>query len=236
VTSFKRARSDEQRAERRRVILDTAADMLTEMSSAELSLNELSRRACLAKSNVLRYVESREAVLLELLISEAAEWLADLAAELDSTIDPAQPITPRGDAVAAATANSLGRHPVLCDLIGQQAAVLERNLSVETAGRFKTAVLKLLGDYAAMVGKHLPEMAPAQAWRLGSITSMTVGALWLHTQPTPQMLAAFEANPRLSGFRVTFEDAVTDLLKVQISGLLARSAEAERLSRAAGRD
>ena len=41
--------------------------MLAEMPVAEVTLNELSRRAGLAKSNVLRYFESREAVLLELL-------------------------------------------------------------------------------------------------------------------------------------------------------------------------
>lgn len=36
--------------------------MLSEMPVAKLSLNELSRRIGLAKSNVLRYFESREAV------------------------------------------------------------------------------------------------------------------------------------------------------------------------------
>jgi len=65
VTTFQRARSDEQREMRRRSILDAAAAMLTEMPVAEVTLNGLSRRAGLAKSNVLRYFESREAVLLE---------------------------------------------------------------------------------------------------------------------------------------------------------------------------
>ena len=64
--TFQRARSEEQRAIRRQAILDTAAAMLDEMPVAEVSLNELSRRVGLAKSNVLRYFESREAVLLEL--------------------------------------------------------------------------------------------------------------------------------------------------------------------------
>ena len=66
---FQRARSEEQREARRRAILDAAAAMLTEMPLAQVTLNELSRRAGLAKSNVLRYFESREAVLLELLDS-----------------------------------------------------------------------------------------------------------------------------------------------------------------------
>src|SRR3954452_23803247 len=80
--TFQRARSAEQRAERRQTILATAAAMLTEMPVADLSLNELSRRVGLAKSNVLRYYESREAVLLELLVHELASWVADLSDEL----------------------------------------------------------------------------------------------------------------------------------------------------------
>ena len=77
---FQRARTEEQREHRRRVLLETAAAMLAEMPVATLSLNELSRRAGLAKSNVLRYFESREAILLELLDSEAAAWVSDLEA------------------------------------------------------------------------------------------------------------------------------------------------------------
>jgi AcrR family transcriptional regulator len=64
---FQRARSEAQREARRQAILGAAAAMLAEMPVAEVTLNELSRRAGLAKSNVLRYFESREAVLLELL-------------------------------------------------------------------------------------------------------------------------------------------------------------------------
>ncbi len=52
--------------------------MLTEMPVAKLSLNELSRRVALAKANVLRYFESREAVLLDLLDAEIRDWIAEL--------------------------------------------------------------------------------------------------------------------------------------------------------------
>src|SRR5436305_8694633 len=91
--TFQRARSAEQREERRRTILDTALKMLDEMPVAELTLNGLSRRVGLAKSNVLRYFESREAVLLELLDSAWREWLARLAAALTERTDGAAPVT-----------------------------------------------------------------------------------------------------------------------------------------------
>src|SRR5215470_2837235 len=86
ATTFQRARSDEQRAIRRQTILDTATAMLEEMPVAELSLNELSRRVGLAKSNVLRYFDSREAVLLELLESLTGEWLEHLSEALPSEV------------------------------------------------------------------------------------------------------------------------------------------------------
>ena len=101
--TFQRARSEEQREIRRRAILDTAAAMLDEMPVAEVSLNELSRRVGLAKSNVLRYFESREAVLLELLDDFLGSWLAELADELAAGID--------AHAVAGSPGGSAGRGP-----------------------------------------------------------------------------------------------------------------------------
>ena len=83
--------------------------MLAEMTVAEVTLNELSRRVGLAKSNVLRYFESREAVLLDLLGSEWQEWLAALAGELDDAVDPSAPVAARGDQLAAVLATSLDR-------------------------------------------------------------------------------------------------------------------------------
>src|SRR2546429_1090739 len=90
--AFRRARSDEQREIRRQAILRVAAGMVAEMPVAELSLNELSRRVGLAKSNVLRYFESREAVLLELLDNAWRDWLPP----------PTQALPRPGDATAPA--------------------------------------------------------------------------------------------------------------------------------------
>src|SRR5947209_16445245 len=107
--------------------------MLTEMPVAQVSLNELSRRVGLAKSNVLRYFESREAVLLELLDSAWREWLAQLEEDLGSAVDADAPVAVRGDQLAATVAASLAARPVLCDLISAQTAVLERNVSPKVA-------------------------------------------------------------------------------------------------------
>ena len=135
AVTFQRARSEEQRAVRRRAILDTARAMLEEMPVAALSLNELSRRVGLAKSNVLRYFESREAVLLELLDHFLQEWLTELAGELAGGTDEDLPMAERAAAVAEILSRSLSGRVVLCDVFGAQGSVLEHNVCVEVVAR-----------------------------------------------------------------------------------------------------
>jgi hypothetical protein len=65
---------------------------------------------------VLRYFESREAVLLELLNSAWQEWLVQLAGNLAAAADAGAPPAERGDQLAAALATSLASRPVLYDL------------------------------------------------------------------------------------------------------------------------
>ncbi|MEW2516718.1 TetR/AcrR family transcriptional regulator [Actinacidiphila alni] len=221
-TSFQRARSEEQRAQRRQAILDTASAMLTEMPVAAVSLNELSRRVGLAKSNVLRYFESREAVLLELLDVAFREWLTQLAPELADEIDPGAPVRERGDHVAAVLAASLAARPVLCDLAGAQAAVLERNVSPEVAAEYKRTAIRNALDFAALVRKHLPELSEEDSLRYAGAALMVSGAVWTHAHPSAAMLAAYEADPSLAVMRLDFGATVREMLEVTASGLLAR--------------
>jgi AcrR family transcriptional regulator len=220
--TFKRARSEEQRTERRRQILDTAAAMLTEMPVAKISLNELSRRVCLAKSNVLRYFESREAVLLELLDKEVQDWLAYLDRAL-----VAGEGTPRerGDRFAAVVAESLAARPVLCDLTSAHASVLEHNVSTEVALRHKLATRGTYEKLAGLVLRCLPELGMNDAMQLAAIATLITAAAWPYSQPPEAMLAAYAADPTVAAMRIDFTDLLRQTLAVTISGLLARQAD-----------
>ncbi len=246
---------------RRRAILDAAAAMLAEMPVAAVSLTELSRRAGLAKSNVLRYFDSREAVLLELLDHAWREWLSALSADLDAA--PASPGAPalaapaspaarasgsastaaawsagslrsavstavggsvgeRREWVAGVVAGSLAVRPVLCDLLGAQAAVLERNVSTEVAARFKRAAIDNIGALGRLLATAVPELGAVAAERVAGATVLVAGALWAHGQPSEAVLAAYEADPSLAVYRLDFGDTLTELLAVLLAGVLAR--------------
>jgi AcrR family transcriptional regulator len=220
--TFQRARTDEQRSQRRRQILDTAAAMLTEMPVAELSLNKLSRRVCLAKANVLRYFESREAVLLDLLDTETQTWIAELRNE-HATIEGTT--RERGDRLADLLATSLARRPVLCDLLSAQGAVLEQNISTEAGIRHKQAARQSLQALAQFVLSHLPELGPDGAAALVESTLLMAMTAWQCSRPSDAMLAVYASDPALAAMRLDFTDLVRRTTAVTASGLLARRTE-----------
>jgi AcrR family transcriptional regulator len=219
VTTFQRARSEEQRAARRRAILGTAAAMLTEMPVADLSLNELSRRVGLAKSNVLKYFESREAVLLELFATEFGAWVEDLRTTLrDATSRPG----PRSEQLADAMVRTLAARPVFCDLISAQASTLERNISTDVALSFKRAAHQGYVALLTVVTEAVPQIGVEDASRFIANASMLAGAIWSHSHPTPAILAAYEADPTLEAIRMEFEPSLRDALTTLLYGVLPR--------------
>jgi len=223
ATTFQRARSDEQRALRRQAILETAAAMLREMTVADISLNELSRRVGLAKSNVLRYFDSREDVLLELMASSVREWTAHLAHELPSAVRHKARFKRRAEQLATAISDSLVQRPVLCDLMSTQAAVLEHNVSVEAVTRHKAAGLDDAETLTRLVRDALPELSQDDAWRYAIGAWLMTSALWAHARPPEAVLKARAADERLAKTHLDFPDALADYLTTLAIGLHARA-------------
>jgi AcrR family transcriptional regulator len=220
--TFQRARSDEQREIRRRAILDTAAAMLDEMPVAEVSLNELSRRVGLAKSNVLRYFESREAVLLELLDHFLGTWLAELSAELAANIEADATPEVRAGQLAEILSESLAGRAVLCDLFGAQGGVLEHNVSVEVVKRHKRSSLAKLADMSDLVRHHVPELGDS-APLFCLISLVTAGALSAYVPAPPSLRAAYSEEPALGVLNLDLRDGLRVAFTSALLGVLPRA-------------
>ncbi|GII53834.1 TetR family transcriptional regulator [Planotetraspora thailandica] len=225
MTTFQRARNEENREIRRRAILDTAAQMLSQMPVNDITLNELSRRSRLAKSAILRYFESREAVLLELLDRAWKQWNTEVAEQLAADIDVTRPAQHRGTELAAILTRTLARQPQLCDLLSAQAGVLEHNVSADVASRYKKAAFANVAALAELTRIQLPELGEA-ADRLCAQIIMATGAVWTHARPSAGMLAAYDADPELAKHRMPFTPTLENMLTTLIAGALALAAHA----------
>jgi AcrR family transcriptional regulator len=219
--TFQRARTEDQREIRRKEILDTVATMIGEMPVASISLNDLSRRVGLAKSNVLRYFESREAILLELLVRGWSEWLSALPPLLAKSVVKHGSVRERGDQIAHVIARSLRERQGFCDLFSSHASVLEHNVSGQVAASFKHAALANVTTLAQQVRAYLPELGD-QAWQVCAQLGFAMSAIWVHSRPSEGVLAAAKVDPSLVEFRIDFEQALETMVATLISGTLAR--------------
>lgn len=192
---FLRARRPEQKEERRERLLATAREMLDEgVSLRELSLNELARRASMTKSNVYRYFESREAVLLALLEEEWTEWFVGLA---ESWRRPAA----GRDALEHAVrhlARTLVRRPLLCLLTSALPSVVEQNLSEETIREFKLRSLDFFAEASQFFAEHVPGFSRDAAHRLLHDGVVVVAGLYPLAHPAPAV-ARVLAAPEMRG-------------------------------------
>ncbi|MGF1468073.1 MAG: TetR/AcrR family transcriptional regulator [Sandaracinaceae bacterium] len=160
--AYQRARSPAQKAERAERILAAARSLLeAKPDSSALSLNELARRAGMAKSNVYRYFESREAVLLALLADQAAAWGRQVVEGL-ARMDTGEAVDARLARMAALLAGTAARRPLLCHLLSVLPSVLEHNVSFATVRRFKADNHERMTHLARAMHRALPELTVEQ--------------------------------------------------------------------------
>jgi len=214
---FQRARRPEQKEERRAQLLDTAAEFLTMGGSLhELGLSELARRAGMAKSNVYRYFESREALLLELLERAYQNSFARFFQEAGS----AAPLPV--DGFVETFARALAEEPLLGQLMSALPSVLEHNLSKEAIRTFKLSSLASLRRAAEELHRVCPSLSVTQHADLLNHTLVLLGGLWPHAHPAP-VVAELVREPELAAFAHDYLLDLERALRLYTLGLLAES-------------
>jgi len=228
MKSFQRARRPEQIEARRTSILETAREMLAERPVADISLRELADRVGLAKSNVLRYFDSREAIFLEVLDASWTSWLDDVERALGTPLDP--PLDPasgfasgfaREERLADVLVDSLLARRLLCELISAMASVLERNISLDFARTFKRGAAANTQRLADLVSAQIPELSAAGAAHFAGGVLVLVAGMWPYANPT-DAVAAVAAELGAAPAETTVREGLTEGLANLLAGLVAR--------------
>lgn len=199
TSTFQRARRPEQLAARRVAIMAAARDALADRGVAEVSLGDISDRVGLAKSNVLRYFDSREAIFLELLDEECRDWLADLEKRLGRP-RARKPAYANEIRVAGAIAETLAGRRLMCELLGAMAGVLERNISLGFARDFKVRSVEIITALSGLIGRQLPWLPEEFIGFIGEgVLTLTAGMypFSVPTEPVRQAMAELDfPDPR----------------------------------------
>lgn len=214
TTEFQRARTPEQQELRRAAVLDAARRLLDDRPPAEISLRELSQAVGLAKSNVVRYFPTREAVFLAVLVEDWDRWLDDLAATLPA---PGAPTAVVGHGVA----RTLVDHGRFCDLVAASMTILERNIPVDVARTFKRDAMQRLARLGAMLAGAVDGLADEDGVEVaGAVWALLIGA-WPMVRPS-EVVAEVLAEPEFAAICIDFVPMFGGVVTALLDGTAAR--------------
>lgn len=179
TTTFQRARKPEEIQARRDTLLAAAAELFDAEGPLGAGLNAIAARAGFTKSNVYRYFESREEVLLSLFLAEMDQLVPALAAAIAAT--------PEGDldALTFAVTLQFASRPRLGHLTSILSGTLEANVSEDTIVTVKRAMGGMAAEMAAALRTRLPRASTEDAlWAITMIGSLVAG-MWPGAHPAP---------------------------------------------------
>ncbi|CAJ1499437.1 TetR/AcrR family transcriptional regulator [[Mycobacterium] holstebronense] len=195
---FARARNEAQRQDRLRQLTAATRELLTHTRATALTLGDVAAAAGLAKSGILRYAGSREALLLRVMHEEHLAWIEALTGELPRT------------SPATALAHTLAAHPVLCDLIAASPALIAK-LSPDEMRVLAAQANDAQGRLGAALRPSLP-LSDDQLSTLTAAVHAFTGTAWAWAYPD-------STKPIVTDF----ESTVLRLLKVFLAGLESTS-------------
>jgi len=213
--SYVRARKPEEKEQRKLHLLNVARSLIENKNDLNvLSLNEIARSANMAKANVYRYFESREALLLELLWDEWQAWYKEFQKDWSKLSSNKKNI----DNLAKVMASSFSNHGLLCNLTTALPAVLEKNLSFETIKEFKYRSLIFFGDVAHYLESCSADLSAKKYALFLQDTVTLIAGLYPFTQ-TNTVVDKVLSDPQLKFFKRDFkselERYICALLNVQ---------------------
>ena len=175
---FQRARKPEEREIRREAILAAAAELFDAEGPQGAGLNAIAAKAGFTKSNVYRYFESREDVLLSLFLAELEQFIPDLEQRF-STIAPGDI-----DAMAASIAATFISRTRLASLSAIVSTTLEQNISELAVMSLKRGMAALIQRAAAVVHAKLPGSTLEDcSWAVSMVGTLVAG-MWPVANPS----------------------------------------------------
>lgn len=219
---MQRARSDEDKQERRNAILTTAWRMYTrEPTFAGFTMAALAQQAGLAKGTLYLYFRTKEELFLALLESGFDAWFDMIDARLD---EGDRTWTPED--AAELVVRSLRGRETLARLLSIQPAIVEHNVDYDAALRMKRRVMHRAETTGHRLESRLPFLRPGEGARLLVHLHALVIGVWQLAEPSSVIRRVMQ-TPELAPARVDFDEDLRFLLVTLLKGMQAEAAGRE---------
>lgn len=209
-STFLRARRPEHKQQRREAILAVAGDLAATSGVGNVSLTAVADAVGLAKSNISRYFETREAIYLELLAEEWNRYADDVTQRLHSVTGTVPTIT--------VLAETFAHRPLFCDLLSHLPTSLEYNVSAAVALSFKQRAHTSIAAVARAIADATP-LTEEEGSELIAAASGLAGLLYRADNPPPVLAQVYAEAPDLTVNRRSLLPTLTRMLSALAEGL-----------------
>jgi AcrR family transcriptional regulator len=198
MVTGQRARKQADKAARERAIVAAGWTLFGDMPYAAITMDAVAAHVGLAKGTLYLYFPTKEALFLAVVEAQLGTWFAATNAALAECSATAGADTP-----ARVIAASLTARPALVRLLTILHTILEQNIDLETARRFKRFLLARMTETGALLEGALPGLAPGEGVALLlRIYALVLGLAQL-ADPAPVVRTVL-ADPELAPFAIDF--------------------------------
>ncbi|GHB38156.1 TetR family transcriptional regulator [Pseudovibrio japonicus] len=219
--SFQRARSAEAKAQRHNDLIRAATSVLEQEGVDGLTLQAIASRAGIVKSNIYRYFETREAILMELLLHDFVEMTTELEKQIAGEMTPAD--------MAKLLSEMFASRRRLCELMSLIAPTMEKNISIDSVRDFKRALIAEAKRATAVLQRGLPWLDAEEAMSVFFSIHVFVAGLWPVTNPPPVLVTLYK-EPEFEVLKHDFAPTLFGMITAHLVGLEAtKKLNAEKL-------
>jgi AcrR family transcriptional regulator len=216
----KRERAKQQRAVRKKRVMEEARSTFVRMPYVEVSLDTIGQAANVNRGVASMYFRSKEELFLLLLRDELAEWYREIEkklGDLNGSLD-------RG-ALADLLARSVAEMPTMSRYLSLLPVVLEQNIEVMEVFRFQRWRRDRMVEAGEAVEQSTTALRPGQGSRLLYLVQLV--AAGLEPAANPRGSAAFDrGDPEFEVFSVDLESE----LRAIVFAMLEDDPDAQRLN------
>lgn len=213
--NWQRARTDENKNERKEAIYKAAFSLFKKSGYDKVSFNGIAVEAGFTKSNMYRYFCSKEEIYLNVFSGLFEAWFENYTKRL-------QGLKENEDIqkFAKAWVNSMMADPDFLDLIPLLMVSLEKNSSFEQLVVFKRLSRDLLYRIALEVSRIYPDIKDEKAFRFLTLSYGATSNYWAANSHNDALIKIYQMD-EFQDLTPNFEADLTESIEIIIKGLKA---------------
>jgi len=200
----RRAVAPEDKSARRAAIVAAAAELARRDATSSFSVEQVARRAGVAKGTVYLYFGTREEVLLAVHEMQTHELFDVVERSLASSKASAAKVVRAG-------LRDLRAHPEFYPLAGNCRGMLDQNVSTEAAFGFKAGIAQRMDPLGRRIEELYPGLRPGEGAALLMNSYALMVGLWQQADP-PLSLRSVMHRPEMQIFKLDLERQLTAAL------------------------